>query len=177
MEFKFSELKIGDLVFTSSKSVIGSIIRFFTWGKAQTLDTNFPNHVGILIEVNSYIFIAEMLEHGLVINSLHAYDGSKNTRICAIYRNEALDTNERVVIQEKLIRYLHKQLKYDFKGLLEFLHLAKNVESRMYCSELAASLHSSYLPLRSKWSPKDLLVHISSSDIWKKINDFEEEKK
>lgn len=177
MEYKFSELRVGDLVFTASKTFIGSAIRFFTWGKSQAFNINFPNHVGILIEINGYIFIAEMLENGLEINSLHAYDGTKKQSICAIYRNESLSGNERQTIQQKIIKYLHKQLKYDFKGLLEFLHLGKDSDSRMYCSELASHLYSSYLPFRDKWSPKDLMIECSSGDIWRKIENFTEGEK
>ena len=182
MQFDFTKLNRGDLIFTSSKSILGDVIRFFTWGKKETFDTNFPNHVGIIVEWMDYKFIAEMLSDGLRFNSLYSYDGTRGDKICKIYRLTNVFPDSAVNMtyidtvtqnaQKQIAQFLNKQLRYDFKGLLEFIGLAKNSDSRMYCSELAARLYSQELPGKARWSPKDLLVHVAVSPAWKEVIEY-----
>jgi hypothetical protein len=181
-----SAFKTGDLIFTSSNNPVASAIRFFTWGKAATFDTNFPNHVGVIVNMSGYNIMAEMLADGLELTSISHYDGSTffGERICKVMRCKDLSQDDAKAINTEVARLKDIQTMYDFKGILQFLGLGKQVAARMFCSELCAYLMSMVKKIKdsdavkwrtkNQWSPKDLLMFTSDNPSnWESVDNWQ----
>jgi hypothetical protein len=181
IEFNTEVFKSGDLVFTSSSNPVAAAIRFFTWGPWAAFDSNFPNHVGMIVVVEGTPLIVEMLATGIAISSLKEYNESSffNERIVAVRRLSTLSVTQIDQLEKEAMFLKGKQVDYDFKGLLEFLRLGKNSPARFYCSEMCAYLYDMIGALkksgRKNWSPKDLLMFACSTRDWVAVEGYEKQ--
>jgi hypothetical protein len=144
MDLNYFKLRPLDAVCIASSGIPGKTIRLLTAklkgfnGFKEMWRLKIANHVGLIVELENRYWIAEMLGKGLKINSLKEYLQSDRESIVAIRRNPVfLEQDARNDANKAIISWAHETVKYDYKGLLEFLGICPDNPRHMYCSELA----------------------------------------
>jgi len=160
MDFNYEVLRPLDAVCTASKSVPARMIRLWTAklkgfnGLKEMFRMKIANHCGLIVQMEKKLWIAEMLSSGLKINSLKTYLKSSREQIIAIRRLPVFeDEQTSTYANAEVINLAEATVKYDYKGLLEFMGICPDNPSYMYCSELCEIIASHY---GSSWDQNQL---------------------
>lgn len=134
-----NKLKDMDYVLTTHRSPLQAFIRARTAGWKYMFNQNIASHVGIIVKIKGYPFVAEMVPKGLKINSINKYlkKGYFKPHIVAIKRNDIYN-NEEIAHKatQRIMYYRHQTVDYDFRGIIEFLWPKINDRpKKFYCSE------------------------------------------
>ena len=144
LKLNYENIKVGDLVCTTSLSWIAEGIRIREAGWKNSFNTKIATHVGIVVPIGpssiSMFGIAEMLSNGLKINALSDYinKGYWGPRIVCIKRFAPFqDETIQKEIVKQIFTWWQDGKKYDFKGVLNYvLPFLKDKDGKFYCSEL-----------------------------------------
>ena len=140
MNIDYSKLRECDYVLTSSLSMFGCVIRYKTAGLKNIFNTNIANHVGMLVNIDGKLFIAEMVRR-FQINSLkrcYLNQGYWGSRIVCVRRNPIYDYPDvRYNTNSKILSDYFETQGYDWNGVLSYLlpHIVKEDPNKYYCSE------------------------------------------
>jgi hypothetical protein len=142
-DFNYENLKPLDVVCTAASSLTGRLIRLYTArlkgksGPKEFLRQEIANHCAIIIKMDGKLWLAEMVDDGLKINSMRVYLNNKNEKIVAIKRNNAMDASGcNLAMNETLIGMCQNIIQYDYNMILQYLGVGKNDSAKYYCSEL-----------------------------------------
>lgn len=151
MDFNYDILKPLDVVCTASKSLSARLIRLWTAklkgfnGVQEMFRMQIANHCGLIVQLEKKLWIAEMLSTGLQINSLKKYLKSNREQIVAIRRLPVfIDELTNSYANAEVINLADATVRYDYKGLLQFLRICPDNPSYMYCSELCEIIANHY---------------------------------
>ena len=168
MKINYSALKPMDRIDCSGRSPLALVTRIVTAGLGNAWNHKVPVHTGIVVEWDGQLLCAEMGASGLEINPLSKYEGKGNRSIMNVSRHPLFMDAERArYAQRRIIEDYRrsedgrKGVKYDYKGLLEFVfHRIKDNPKRYYCSEyfyaLTFDLIRYPIEFSAKVSPYDL---------------------
>ena len=120
---------------------LASAIRLVStgWSFNKMFDISVASHVGMVIEIEENLFIAEMKLDGLKINSILEYvqrkfngDHIVGVRRCPIYEDEI----KRNIANDRIIKDAYKQIAYDLESLFKYIFpFLKDCKENYYCSE------------------------------------------
>lgn len=144
MKLNYDNIKVGDLVCTTSLSWLAEGIRIKEAGIQNAFNTKIATHVGIVVPIGygntRMLAIAEMLSDGLKINALSDYinKGYFGPRIVCIKRFAPFQEE---TIQKELVNIIFSWWeagkKYDYAGVLKYvLPFLKDKDGKFYCSEM-----------------------------------------
>jgi len=144
MTLNYSNIKVGDIVLTTSLSWIAEGIRIKEAGWQNAFHTNIATHVGIVVpqgpEYVRMLGIAEMLADGLKVNALSDYTnkGYFGDRIVCIKRFTPFQgVSVQIALVKQIFTWWEEGKKYDFNGVLKYvLPFLKDKDNKFYCSEL-----------------------------------------
>lgn len=169
----YSRIRAGDVVLTASSNFRCRLIRLGArWNIADMFRMDIPNHIGIVIEDDECLAIAEMLSTGLEINPLEDYTRDwKHHRIVGVKRHPGYANLEKVERTESVVRsWWHYGVAYGTLKLLKFIGIdVDNCPKSRYCSELVELAANG---VNLTWAAWPLLKgrgarrRISPYDIW-----------
>ena len=131
-------VRAGDIVLTSSRSPLACLIRGKTAGLRQMFNLRVANHAGIVYRDGGLFKIAEMLTkiHSTPFEDYTRKDFWKD-EIIYVKRSKFFDNDaHQYAVNAKIVFDLSQAIKYDYKGILEYLW--PKIEDRpdkYYCSE------------------------------------------
>lgn len=151
MDFNYDKLRPLDAVCTASTSIPARLIRLWTAklkgfnGLKEMFRLKIANHTGLIVQLEKRYWIAEMVSTGLQINSLKTYLKSDREQVIAIRRLLIFaDEQTNAYANAEVINLAEATVKYDYKGLLQFLGICPDNPSYMYCSELCEIIANHY---------------------------------
>lgn len=140
--------KNGDIFFTTSKSLLSRIIRFFTGAKVS--------HTGVIIELEGYFFAVEMLNEGCIMRP--ADSRFKNVEHYIFRTIPPKDFKTKVLNDVG-------NVPYDWHGLFLSMFMRTKGQEKI-CSEWVAYILNIKLPyLNREITPSDL-INIYSAKKW-----------
>jgi len=153
----YSKLRSGDIVMTGGGGIFAALIRFFTAKGIRK--SKAVTHVGILVDFNGQLLLAEMKKEGLSISSLEEYN-SEYKYIVNIGRCFNMN-DDKIIALDRIIAYdRRKTLDYDWKGILSFVTGTTGSKNKYYCSEYIAHLlrcvEIRFWPEERNISPEDI---------------------
>ncbi|HEX2959097.1 MAG TPA: YiiX/YebB-like N1pC/P60 family cysteine hydrolase [Chitinispirillaceae bacterium] len=161
MDLNYDNLRPLDAVCTASTSIPARLIRLWSAhlkgfnGLKEMFNLKIANHAGLIVQLEKKYWIAEMVATGLQINSLKTYLKSSRERIVTIRRLFAFaDEQTNAYANAEVINMADATVKYDYKGLLQFLGICPDSPSYMYCSELCEIIANHY---GSTWDQNQLI--------------------
>jgi hypothetical protein len=143
-----AKLQIGDIILTTSMSILGTVIRRRTWPKKGWFDMNCATHTAIVCDRGGGLFYAcEMTGAGLEMTELQHYDnkpGSWFDHIVAVRRHPLLagpgdnPLDKRMKANQFMIETHSFHVHYGYDKLLEYLFpKSKDDPYTMICSQWA----------------------------------------
>jgi hypothetical protein len=143
MKLNYDNIKVGDIICTTSLDPIAFGIRIKEAGVKNMFNAKIATHVGIVVPIGPentrMLAIAEM-SNRLKINSLNDYlnKGYFGKRIVCIRRFEPFQEKP---IQDALVKQIFSWWeagkKYDYAGVLKYVFpFLKDKDEKFYCSEM-----------------------------------------
>ena len=150
-DFNYKKLRPLDVFCTSASSLTGRLIRLGTAclknrsGIIEATRQQVANHCAIVISLGDKLWVAEMVDDGLKINSCRKYLNNKKEKIVAVKRHKKLSQNIlSVIVNDDLVRMCQGMRDYDWKLIAQYFGLGRNDKSKYYCSELCEVLANKY---------------------------------
>lgn len=143
IEIDKNKLQPMDMVIFGGKGFNPCCCRFASTGDIFSIFDKFiPIHIGMIIELNGLLFIAESRSGGVQINPIAKYTDTKYSRyIMDIKRHPVYnDQNKRQKVMQRFIEDLYNRVEFDYQGMFRALFTLfgfkyKHQKDKYYCSE------------------------------------------
>lgn len=138
IKFNYEKLQTMDMIICAGRSPFAVITRLVTSGWKGAFNHGIAVHTGMIFDLDGQKVVAEMQTRGLQINSLERYSRVGGRRwVLSIKRHQAYNNiANRLEAKAKIALDIRRTLKYDYKGLVEFVDKkVKDNPKRAYCSE------------------------------------------
>ena len=159
----FKNLRVGDIVGTTSGSPLACLIRLNTWGWKYFFTQSKASHIAVVVDRGGgLLYLCEMLASGIAFTSLDAYDcKAPKQHFTFVGRHPALDDDSMRARFNLCAIELHAQhIKYGFDDLADYItdrvgiHI-KEKENRIICSELPRVIFETIgVPYPAQWKGK-----------------------
>jgi hypothetical protein len=164
---KVQNLRIGDIVGTTSLSALSIGIKIRTWGWRKAFAQDRSSHIATVVSEHTLFYFMEMLAQGIHETDVNEYDHSApRQHIAFVGRHRAFESEATQKTYNDFMLELHARgIKYGYEDLANFIlekigiHL-KDKQETLICSELPrAGFKYCGIPYPSAWdkdcSPAD----------------------
>lgn len=150
-DYNYNNIKPLDVFCTASSSLAGKLIRLYTArlknrnGLIEFRRRKVANHCAIVVWLNKRLWLAEMVENGLKINSMRTYLNNPEEKIVAVKRHKKLsEERQGLIANEHVVELAYQMRDYDYRMVLQYLGLGMNRKKQYYCSELCEVIANKY---------------------------------